>query len=132
MNVKLALLADYANVSREGKLNILGIFDVLKARSFPVAHPTMQLVITFEASRVEVDNPRDVRIKLTDADGGQILELSGPVTFKGGVAGEMLKVNHIITFNNIIFPKEGTYTFHIFIDKDHKANVPLKVNKIQQ
>ena len=39
MEVKVALLADGANVSREGKLNLLGIFDTLFARSFPTTHP---------------------------------------------------------------------------------------------
>src|SRR6266516_902993 len=53
MEVKLALLADGANVSREGKLNLLGIFDTLFARSFPTTHPQMQLVIRFEAAAHE-------------------------------------------------------------------------------
>ena len=48
MHVKVALLADYSNVSREGKLNILGIFDTIYAPTFPTTHPHMQLVIRFE------------------------------------------------------------------------------------
>ena len=49
MRVKLALLADSANVSREGKLNLLGIFDAIFARELPTSHPHMHLVLRFEA-----------------------------------------------------------------------------------
>src|SRR6266516_3887748 len=64
MEVKLALLADGANVSREGKLNLLGIFDTLFARSFPTTHPQMQLVIRFEAAAQEAGSTRQVEIQL--------------------------------------------------------------------
>src|SRR6185436_5289009 len=48
VDVKLALLADGANATAEGKLNILGIFNALHAASFPCAHPHMCLVLRFE------------------------------------------------------------------------------------
>ena len=54
MKVNLALLADGANVSREGKLNILGIFDTIHAGKFPVVHAQMRLVVRLEASSAEL------------------------------------------------------------------------------
>lgn len=53
MNVSLALVADYANISREGKLNILGIFDRIAAQSVPAVHSQMQLIMRLEADRAE-------------------------------------------------------------------------------
>jgi len=50
MEVVLAVLADYANVSQEGKLNIMGIFDIISSEKFPTFHPEMKLVVQFEAS----------------------------------------------------------------------------------
>jgi hypothetical protein len=41
MNVTLAVLADYADFSVEGKLNIMGIFNVSYAQSLPMQHPPM-------------------------------------------------------------------------------------------
>jgi len=35
MRVKLAVLADYASITREGKLNILGIFDEINPQQLP-------------------------------------------------------------------------------------------------
>jgi len=35
----LLLVADYANVTDNGKLNVMGIFQRLHAREFPARHP---------------------------------------------------------------------------------------------
>ena len=40
MQVPLAVLADSANVSQEGKLNIMGIFTQINAQSLPCDTPT--------------------------------------------------------------------------------------------
>ena len=49
MNVRLAVLADYANVTGDGKLNILGIFDRINLLQIPAVHPQMHLVLRIEA-----------------------------------------------------------------------------------
>ena len=38
MHVAFALFADAANLSQEGKLNILGVFDALQVGSLPALH----------------------------------------------------------------------------------------------
>lgn len=45
MDVNLALLADYANVSQDGKLNIMGIFQEVNPPVLPFALPQMYLVM---------------------------------------------------------------------------------------
>ena len=49
MRVPLAVLADYANVTTDGKLNIMGIFNRIFASALPVVHPQMRLVMRFQA-----------------------------------------------------------------------------------
>ena len=39
MNVSFALFADAANLSQEGKLNILGVFDAVQVGQTPAIHP---------------------------------------------------------------------------------------------
>jgi hypothetical protein len=41
VDVTLAVLADYANVSQEGKLNILGVFQEVNPVAFPAGVPQM-------------------------------------------------------------------------------------------
>lgn len=63
-NVSIALLADYVNTSIEGKLNILGIFDIVYTHNLPVVIPQMQLVIRFEADRAEAKTTKKLRFNL--------------------------------------------------------------------
>lgn len=38
IEVTIGLVADYANVTREGKLNIVGTFDKIYAQNVPAQH----------------------------------------------------------------------------------------------
>ncbi len=42
--LNFSFICDYASVSREGKLSIMGIFENINARVFPVHHPLMYVV----------------------------------------------------------------------------------------
>ena len=44
MDITLAVCCVAANVSREGKLNLLGIFNSIHAAEFPCTHPHLALV----------------------------------------------------------------------------------------
>ena len=77
MEVPLAVLADAANVSREGKLNIFGIFNRLWAIKFPAKHPQAQLVMVFEADAGEAGQKKTVGVLLRDSDGNKIFGIEG-------------------------------------------------------
>lgn len=49
MYVSFALFADAANLSQEGKLNILGVFDALSISTLPAVHPRATLVVRLKA-----------------------------------------------------------------------------------
>ena len=51
MHVTFALFADAANLSQEGKLNILGVFDALQVGTLPALHPRATLVVHLKGSR---------------------------------------------------------------------------------
>ncbi|MFA5092357.1 MAG: hypothetical protein WC543_00170 [Candidatus Omnitrophota bacterium] len=131
MIVTLGVLADSSNISREGKLNILGIFDIIFARSFPLVHSSMQLVMRLEAPYSEVGTQQNIRVRLLNADGTQILEVAGTVGLAGGTPGEDIISNHILNLNNVVFPTSGRYAFHILINDTERQTVPLKIIQIQ-
>jgi hypothetical protein len=132
MEVKLAVLADYSNISREGKLNLLGIFDIIRARSFPAVHPNMQLVVTFEAPPSEAGTNKNVQVRLMDADGKRILEVGTHLKLPQPAPGGVIKSNHILNLNNVAFENPGDYAFYILINGEEKRSVPLKLVKIEQ
>lgn len=127
MKISMALLADAANVTRDGKLNILGIFDVIHASAFPVTHAQMQLVLRFEAEMAEIGLTHQVEIQLMDADGARLLRLEGGLSFGEGSGGETIGLNHILTIAGMSFPSPGSYEFKIRVDGQLKAEVPLRV-----
>jgi len=45
MHIAFALFADAANLSQEGKLNVLGVFDAVHVGSLPAIHPRATLVV---------------------------------------------------------------------------------------
>lgn len=127
MRVTLAVLADAANITREGKLNILGIFDSVQAQQFPVTHPQMQLVMRFEGDRSESGKAKKVEVQLMDEDGKRLFVLSGDFTLGPGRPGEAIGSNHILTINMLKFERPGDYEFKVLFNEELKAEVPLKV-----
>ena len=127
MKITLAVLADYANITREGKLNIMGIFDVVHSKSFPMAHPQMQLVMRFEFGGAEAGETKKIGIQLMDADGKKLFVLGGDITLGPGRSGEVTRTNHILTMNMMKFEKPGDYIFNIHAGDELQAQVPLKV-----
>ncbi len=130
MEVKLAFLADGANVSREGKLNLLGIFDTLFARSFPTTHPQMQLVIRFEAAAREAGSTRQVEIQLVAGDGSILFRLPGTLTVQPHGLGDAIRMDHLLTLNHVQFERPGRYRFDVLVDGRVAAAVPLQVEEI--
>jgi hypothetical protein len=126
VQVKLAVLADYANVTAEGKLNILGIFDRINLTQVPAVHPQMHLVLRLEAHAAERERAHKVEIRLHDPDGATIFEVNGDIVPHGdGV--QPLSTNQILTLNNLQLQKIGSYNFVIFINNDLKSELPLHV-----
>jgi hypothetical protein len=131
MKLTLLLAADYANITREGKLNMMGIFDDIYAESFPARYPSMHLVVKLGAELGEYGQIRDFTIKLLDADAKQIFDLSGQFQVPAGGRGRKPEVNLILELKDIIFPVEGMYQFVVLVDKDYKGELSLNVNKIK-
>lgn len=127
MNVRFAVLADYSNVTQEGKLNILGVFDVIHGTTFPAIHHEMQLVIRFEADISERNQQKDVSVRLINGRGEQLLQLNGRMTVGDPQPGALLFFNHVLTLRDLLFPSAGDYQFDIYIEDRRQSSVPLKV-----
>jgi uncharacterized protein DUF6941 len=130
MRVALALLADGANVTREGKLNLLGIFDTIFARGFPVTHPLMQLVLRFEAEPAEAGTRRDVEVQFLAPDGRPLFRLPGAVGVQQRTVGDTVRIDQIVTLTNVQLEQAGRYRFEVRVEGATAATVPLHVEQI--
>ena len=127
MEVPLAVLADAANVSREGKLNIFGIFNRLWAVQFPAKHHQAELVMVFEADAGEAEQKKNVGVLLRDSDGNKILGVEEEFILPKARPGQPIRINHILSLPGIPLPKPGDYVFTIMVNGETKASVPFGV-----
>lgn len=128
IKIPFALLADYSNISKEGKLNILGIFNQLYASKEPITHPQMQLVFTLEADRVEANRKHRLEIDLIDEDGKKVFSFGGDLEFSTPPPGQTrVSANQNLVINNLQFPHFGIYDFKILLNGEVRGEAELNV-----
>ncbi len=130
MEIVLAALADAANTSKDGKLNLMGLFDTLFAGAMPVTHPSMQLVLRIRAEPSETDRQHELEIRCMDEDGQELFKVAGEFSVQGA-PGKAATFNHVVGISNLTFQKFGGYTLPIFINRDLKRTVELEVVKAE-
>jgi MOSC domain-containing protein YiiM len=129
ITVRHAMLADYAMVSQEGKLSIIGIFEKLYAQKSPVTHPMMSLVMNFEADRADAGKQHRLEFQLIDADGTVQLNFGGDMKVAPPPPGENARFNHIVNMNNVVFKEFGSYEFKVLVNGEVRAGVPIKITE---
>jgi hypothetical protein len=130
LEVTVAVLADYANVSQDGKLNIMGIFQEINAPDLPFALPQMYLVLSFSAGPAEFGSLRNIRIPLLHSDGREILAMEAQMQVPwANRPGSRAYINEAIGLAGVTFEQPGDYAFSVLIGDDEKATVPLHVNE---
>ena len=126
MKVDFALACDYALIDQYGKLSVLGIFQHIWVAQFPAVHPRLHLVLRIKGKRTEVGQ-HDVRIRLLDADGAEVLSGNGTVTLNEPPAGVTeIEAGAILVFD-VPFARAGRYAFEITLDGEVQDTVPLTV-----
>lgn len=133
MEVTLAVLADYALISQEGKLNILGVFEQINPQAVPFTYPRMFLVVTYEASPAEIGTQKTMRITLLDEDGSEVLAMEGPLAVPPPARpGARSFVNQVLDLQMINFHRAGSHAFHILVNGEDKRTVSLHINEPPQ
>jgi len=126
------LAADYANVTREGKPNVMGVFSNIRAEHFPARHPEMHVVISLAASPAEYGTRRTLRLKLINEDGSlTLVEGSQMMEIPEGGGGRRMELTRIFRLRDIVFPSPGDYQISVLVDNDEKGSLPLIVSKVE-
>ena len=126
----MALLCDDANVSQEGKLNILGVFDRIAAGTFPTVHPKMVFAFRVQAEYGDAGRSFAVRVRLIDEDGGVLFEASGEIVGPPVEPGEFLTANQLFTLVGVGFPRPGNYKFEVNVGDLLTHETPLVLLQI--
>lgn len=127
MQLRIAALADYTNITDNGKLNILGIFSQIHAANVPAVHPQMQFVVQFAFEPIETGE-KTIRIVLQDEDGNELLAMQGNLNIPKPPSPDPVVVNQILVLQNVTFPHFGNYEFVIEVDGEPiPTQIPLDV-----
>lgn len=127
MKIPVALLADEANVSQEGKLNVMGVFDRIAAAAFPTVHPKMVFAFRVQAEYTDTGRSYPVRVRLMDDDGAMLFEATGDIAAPAVAPGEFVTANQVFTLVGTRFPHAGSYKFVVNVGDHASHETPLMV-----
>ncbi|GIK66998.1 MAG: hypothetical protein BroJett018_47920 [Chloroflexota bacterium] len=130
MEIKVFLTADFANIDNSGKLNILGIFDSIFAKTFPAIHPQLYIVTKVVFDWGEFGEDRNLVYKLFDPDGKQLMSVDRPFNVPSPKFGQTSEMNFITALRDFPFERPGSYELRLFVDKDYKAVAKIEVKEL--
>ena len=126
MHVTFALFADGANLSQEGKLNILGVFDALQVGTLPALHPRATLVVHLKGTPADAGNHR-VSLNWMSPSGSELWSSDGEL----GVANPPVGVQDmdfpLIAQIDLPLDIAGAYMMRVGLDGETHAEVPVQV-----
>jgi len=127
MHISFAVFADAANLSQEGKLNILGVFDAVQVAGLPTLHPRTHFVVRLKADSDDVGQHKLTFRWLSPYD-EELWSSSGEM----GVApapNPVFEVDlPIIAVIDLPLNIAGQYTMQVTLDGELTATARLLVN----
>jgi len=131
MLLDLLLIADYVNITADGKLNVMGIFNSIHSPQFPTRHSGMFLVAKLSADPSEYGAKKKLAIKLLDEDGKLIASLlEREIEIPHGKEGKVVEIRQILRLAGLVFPQPGAYQFSILVDNDRKGSQTIQLIQI--
>jgi hypothetical protein len=131
MNVSFALFADAANLSQEGKLNILGVFDALQVANLPAIHPRANLVVHLKGTATDV-GAHTVAFRWLSPSGQELWNSAGELNVGAPAAGTTEMDLPLIAQLDLPMDAAGAYTMAIAVDGKHTADVRVQVRTAPQ
>lgn len=126
----MALIADDANLSQEGKLNVLGAFDRIAAATYPTMHPKMVFVMRVEAGHGDGGRRVPIRVQLVDDTGGVLFEAGGELQAPDVRPGDVATSYQIFPLVGVVFERPGLYHFVATLGENPPHRTPLVLVKL--
>jgi hypothetical protein len=126
MHVTFALFADAANLSQEGKLNIMGVFDALQVGTLPALHPRATLVVHLKGSAADAGTHR-VSLQWLSPSGTELWSSEGELGVSAPPQGVGDMDFPLIAQLDLPLDLAGGYLMRVGLDGMTHAEVPLQV-----
>jgi hypothetical protein len=126
MFLRYGILADHVLPAGNGKWNVIGTMNVIRARSWPAVHSRMGILLRIEADHREIGE-HTLQIDFVDGMGNQVgtvsekaFNLKAPETEGFPIGLELGAEIH-----GLKIPGSGNYDFVVRIDGRYIDSVPL-------
>jgi hypothetical protein len=126
MHVSFALFADAANLSQDGKLNILGVFDALQVASLPAIHPRAHLVVHLKGTGADIGS-HTVSFRWLSPSGQELWTSQGDLSVGAPPPGVLEMDLPLIAQLDLPMDAVGSYSMAISIDGEHTMDVGVQV-----
>lgn len=126
MHVSFALFADAANISQEGKLNILGVFDALQVAQLPTVHPRATMVVRIKALPDDVGR-HTLAFSWLSPSGDEMWGSSGQLEVGTPPPGASELDVPVIAAIDLPIQESGTHVMRVALDGDLAAELLLHV-----
>lgn len=132
-SVDVALLADAVQAVR-GKLFVLGGgWDTLWVQRFPARHPSLAIGLRLRVPVSWASDTLKLSVELQDADGHPMLprplshDIRLPPASQHSPSATDFGLIRSFTFNNLMFEREGSYSFVISVDDEPVSRLRFTV-----
>ena len=126
MHLSFALFADAANISQEGKLNILGVFDAVQCGTLPTVHPRAHLVVRLKGGQDDVGT-HTVSLNWLNPQGQELWSSNGELNIGAPPAGVTEMDLPLIAAIDLPLDASGAYSMRIALDGEAHGEVRLMV-----
>lgn len=126
MHVSFALFADAANISQEGKLNVLGVFDALQVATVPAVHPRATMIVRIKALPDDAGRHM-LAFAWLSPDGEEIWSSSGELEVGTPPPGATELDVPVIASIDLPIQQIGTHVMRVSLDGDLCAELLLHV-----
>jgi hypothetical protein len=127
VHISFAVFADAANLSQEGKLNVLGIFDALHVSGFPSMHPRAHFVVRVIGSAADSGTHLLTFHWLNPLD-AELWTSSGELAVEAGPTPALEMDLPIIAVVDLPLDTAGQYTMSVELDGEPVTRTSVFVN----
>jgi hypothetical protein len=126
MRLSFALFADAANLSQEGKLNILGVFDAVQVAGLPTVHPRAHLVVRLKGGPSDVGS-HVITLRWLNPSGAELWSSDGQLDIGAPPPGVTDMDFPLIAALDLPLDSTGTYSMQVALDGVMHGDVKLHV-----
>ncbi|MCC6316193.1 MAG: hypothetical protein IT361_00785 [Gemmatimonadaceae bacterium] len=126
MIVSFAMFADAANISQEGKLNILGVFDAVQVGAVPAVHPRAHLIVRFKGTPLDV-GVHSVGLRWQNPNGVELWSSDGQIELSQPPPGVSEVDIPLIATVDLPLDLQGSYAMLLLVNGEPCGEVPLHV-----